>query len=183
MGKIYHGQRCKNCGRIYSGHGRIYCSNNCRIKGRTIANLLSGGRKICSKCKQIKPVSEFYKYQTIRGGKYFASCKSCWAKLQGHDYLKETKRKCRWCGAEFTPTRSARWHCSSECFKKHSLMRGRKSHNFLRKKAIGNFYKKELWRTLRPQHTYTGSFGYWYCIFNTYVHIQEHRWLMMKKIG
>jgi len=138
--------------------------------------------KKCSKCGLEKPLSEYYKYKTVRNGRYFTSCKSCWAKLQGHSYLKETIRKCRKCGKEFKPNSSMRWYCSEGCFTEHSRERLNKSHNKLRKEAKIRFWSTSAWLTDKYS-VYNAPNGYVWAIFDNYVHIPEHRVIIMRKIG
>lgn len=138
--------------------------------------------KICSKCKKEKSITEFYKYRKVRKGKYFSSCKSCWAKLQGHNYLKETIRKCRYCKKDFIPIKSMQFHCSKECFIKHSRIRANKSHNRLRKDYKKKFYEEKIWLN-EQYHKYKSKTGYIWAIFGNYVNIPEHRLIMMRKLG
>ena len=77
--------------------------------------------KTCTKCKQEKPLSEFYRSSNAASGR-MAQCSSC-IRERSREYNKKNRekaspkktKKCVVCGTEFTPYMSTQKYCGASC--------------------------------------------------------------------
>jgi hypothetical protein len=139
--------------------------------------------KKCTKCGRELPLTEFYKFKNTRGGRYYSACKSCYAKYNGVNYLKDIKRNCAGCGKEFQPTRHSPKFCGDKkCYlikRKNDQKRYRETSLKIFKKT---FWEKKLWMTTKPTSINPNKRGYMTALFR-YISIPYHRLIIMRKLG
>jgi len=75
-------------------------------------------KKVCSKCKEVKPVSEFYESKRTNNG-LASQCKKCQKESQKEQkaWLKEkvVYRHCGYCGERFKVDDQRQMFCSRKC--------------------------------------------------------------------
>jgi len=137
--------------------------------------------KTCTGCKRELELTEFYKYVSVKNGRYYSKCKSCYAKLNGHAYLKEVIRKCLLCNLSFTPNNGPRKYCSAECFNKARVATSKIRQSNARRLYRDTFYADRLWRSC-DYKKYKSKNGYVIAVCK-YINIPEHRLIVMRKLG
>lgn len=136
--------------------------------------------KTCGKCKNKLPVTSFYKYKSRNI--YHSYCRTCNASYGGRTPLASQVRKCKRCGSNFSPTEGSQRYCSRDCSIISRAIGSRMTQNILSAKARNSFFRDELWKTLEPISKFVSKRGYVICRFKN-VQIEEHRLIMMRKLG
>lgn len=72
--------------------------------------------KICSRCEQEKPVSEFYKAYGYAGG-IKSECKKCFTSRIMKEYVYQNiqEKQCKKCNSFFVPKGNNQYFCSTKC--------------------------------------------------------------------